>query len=194
MQNFSDTNGRADRLVTPADGGVHFLTLWLTDAVPRHILTRYKDQLRLGYISETSFHLAVDRFLTRPGPHDHLRKPAVAAMAQEDLHYFDEVRYHLHAWVIMPNHEHVLLSPKRGNQISSIVHSISSHSSARANEVLGRKGPLWSADHLHQNVSDEEIAETVEYMHNEPVAAGLCDRPEDWRFSSASSKYFQAAK
>jgi REP element-mobilizing transposase RayT len=197
MRNPPEINGRSNggHFSRPTDGeSAHYLTLWLVDAVPRHILTRYKDQLRLGFVSEASLHAAIDRFLKRPGPNDHLRKPSIAAMAEEDLHYFDEVRYHLHAWVIMPNHEHLLLTPKRGNQISSIVHSINSHAGTRASEVASRSGPFWSPDYLDQVVGEDDLAAAVEQIHNEPVHAGLCDRPEDWRFSSASKKYFEAAR
>jgi len=50
-----------------------------------------------------------------------LRKPAIAGMVQESLLTFDSQRYRLLAWVVMPNHVHVLFQPMNGWTVAKIV-------------------------------------------------------------------------
>ena len=58
--------------------------------------------------------------------------------------------------------------------------------SDRYNRWLNRSGTLWereSFDHLIRSIEHYEA--DIEYLDNNPVVAGLCEGPEDWRFRSA---------
>jgi len=72
--------------------------------------------------------------------------------------------------------------------VSHIVKSWKQFTSLRAIRILGLpEGRFWqpeSYDHWIRN--DEERSRIARYIRNNPVAAGLCERPEDWRWSSAS--------
>jgi hypothetical protein len=50
-----------------------------------------------------------------------LRESAVAGMVQNSLLFFDGQRYRLLAWVVMPNHVHVLFQPVNGWTVAKIV-------------------------------------------------------------------------
>ena len=52
-----------------------------------------------------------------------LREPAIASMLQNSLLFFDGQRYRLLAWVVMPNHVHVLFQPVNGWTVAKIVAS-----------------------------------------------------------------------
>ena len=82
----------------------------------------------------------------------HLRRPEVAElMIQALLYGQDNMKpYQLHAWVVMANHIHVLLTPFV--EISKIIHSLKRFTAREANRMLGFTGqPFWqdeSYDHL----------------------------------------------
>jgi putative transposase len=94
--------------------------------------------------------------------------------------------YQLHAWVVMSNHVHVLLSPQV--PVHKAIMNVKSASARAANKILSRTGrPFWqdeSYDHWVRN--DRERNAIVRYIHLNPVKAGLVDDPEDWPWSSAA--------
>lgn len=114
-----------------------------------------------------------------------LRRPEVAALVQAAIMHFDQKRYVLHAWVIMPNHVHALVTALEGRYLSGILHSWKSFTATSANRYLGRRGEFWQADYFDRVMRDEaHFAATMDYIHWNPVKAGLCNKPEDWPWSS----------
>jgi putative DNA methylase len=93
--------------------------------------------------------------------------------------------YELCAWVIMPNHVHILILPRSPPR--RITHWIKGRSARVANVLLGRTGPFWlheSYDHFVR--SRRGFDRIVTYIEQNPVSAGFVSRAEDWPFSSAS--------
>ena len=115
-----------------------------------------------------------------------LRRQDVAEVVQHGIQHFDQERYLLHEWVVMPNHAHVLFTPLRSTPLSSIVHSWKAYTAKRANVLLGRRGAFWDSDYFDRTIrNDRHFRVTADYIRANPVNAGLCDAPEDWRWSSA---------
>ena len=70
------------------------------------------------------------------------------------------------------------------------MHSLKSYTANRANEILGRTGQFWqheSYDHWVRDV--DELERVADYNRMNPVRAGLCSRPVDWRWSSTADRY-----
>ncbi|MFZ0819542.1 MAG: transposase [Candidatus Acidiferrales bacterium] len=115
-----------------------------------------------------------------------LSDPVIARCVAETLVRGAEMgHYVLHAYVVMPNHVHVLLDPLRPLiRITATVKGVSAHD---ANEILGRTGnPFWqheSFDHWVRNSAQFEKIKM--YIENNPVKAGLAKSPGEWRWSSA---------
>ena len=58
-------------------------------------------------------------------------------------------------------------------------------STRQINRARGESGPLWQGRFFDRALRTvEEYHETLEYIHWNPVKAGLVARPEDWRWSS----------
>ncbi|MGO8789329.1 MAG: transposase [Terriglobia bacterium] len=86
----------------------------------------------------------------------------------------------------MPNHVHALFTPMGGHGLSEILHSWKSYTSNEANRRLGRSGQFWFPEYYDRFIRDEgHFVDAVEYIEMNPVAAGLCLRPEDWPYGSA---------
>ncbi|RPI12327.1 MAG: hypothetical protein EHM65_06090, partial [Acidobacteriales bacterium] len=91
-----------------------------------------------------------------------------------------------HAFVVMPNHVHVLLTPRV--LPSRLLKSLKGCTARQANRVLGRTGEIFwqseSYDHWVRN--DTEFQRIGAYIENNPVKAGLVARAGDYRWSSAA--------
>ena len=86
----------------------------------------------------------------------------------------------------MPNHVHTLFTPEPGWTLSQIAHSWKSYTASECNRVLTRKGEFWQREPFDRYIRNEQHYENaVSYIEHNPVKAGLCDKPEDWRWSSA---------
>ena len=93
--------------------------------------------------------------------------------------------YELCAWVLMINHVHILIEPKA--KLQTIMKSIKSFSARQANAILGPTGqPFWQVESYdHWARGPREMGKIVRYIEQNPVTAGLVERAEDWRWSSA---------
>jgi putative transposase len=120
-----------------------------------------------------------------------LKDPRVADAVVETL-FLGAKRwelYELFAWVVMSNHVHVLLQPRK--PLREVTRAIKNTSARTANRILGRSGlPFWqdeSYDHWVRN--GKEFDRILGYIEWNPVRAGLVERVEAWPWSSASPKY-----
>jgi REP element-mobilizing transposase RayT len=116
----------------------------------------------------------------------HLREPYLAALVEATILHFDGSRYRALAWVVMPNHVHVVVEVMTSHPVSAIVHSWKSFTAKAANNYLNRTGAFWQREYFDRSVRDERhLSAAIAYIHANPVKARLVDRQEDWRFSSA---------
>ena len=91
------------------------------------------------------------------------------------LHHFDRQRYILGAYVIMPNHVHVLFSIRGDRRLSSIVQSWKRFSARQINALISGTGrSLWQADFYDRLIrSQEHLGRVVAYIQRNP--ASLCE-------------------
>jgi putative transposase len=102
-------------------------------------------------------------------------------------HYEADSQFTIHAFVIMPDHVHIVLSPAKAGTIEKSVQFIKGGFSFRLKKELGFPGEVWQQRfHDHRLRDESEFFAAVEYTHQNPVRRGLCRRPEDFLFSSAN--------
>ncbi len=165
------------------DGRAIFLTWRLYGSLPRNFV----ECLKKLHADPGRQFLAADERLDRAvtGPR-WLSDPELADYAEYPVIHGAELgHYLLHAYVVMPNHVHVLLDPLV--PLRRITAGIKGVSARDANGSLGRTGkPFWqdeSFDHWIRNAAEFERIKN--YIELNPVKAGLVTRPEDWKWSSA---------
>ena len=90
----------------------------------------------------------------------------------------------------MPNHVHVVVWPYPGQTLSAILHSWKSYTSTAANKLVHHQGKaFWQEESFdHWIRDDHERGRLLAYVENNPVKAGLCRAPQDWKWSSAYGK------
>jgi len=115
-----------------------------------------------------------------------MRDPRCARIVAEALLHGDAERYNLQAWCVMPNHVHALIATNAETELGQIVHAWKRYTTWRINEARGRTGPVWARDYFDRFIRNQKHFDTTKnYIERNPVAAGLCDIPEAWPFSSA---------
>jgi putative DNA methylase len=165
-----------------------FLTLHLGDSVPKNVIERWQRQLTDLSEEEARIVLQrrVEKYLDQGFGECFLRDFGIANMVQESLLKFDGIRYNLFSWVIMPNHSHSLFTRFEDWELWELMKSHKSYTAHEANKMLNRKGQFWMVDYFDRYIRNtDHFRKTVQYVENNPVKAGLCEKPGDWPFSSA---------
>jgi REP element-mobilizing transposase RayT len=96
--------------------------------------------------------------------------------------------YELLAWVIMPNHVHLVITPLRS--VAEITLWLKGSTARSANLLLGRTGtPFWQYESYDRSIrNDAESQRIIRYVEANPVAAGLARSVEHWPWSSAAQR------
>jgi REP element-mobilizing transposase RayT len=164
------------------------ITFRLHDSLAQQLLEKWRQELaRESPDFEDELRYRIEAHLDCGYGACYLRSKQIAEIVQSALFYFDGERYRLSAWVIMPNHVHLLAAPCSPHSLSEVVHSIKSYTSQQANRALKRSGRFWFEDYFDRYIRNAQHYESaVSYIVNNPVRAGLCKSSRDWQFSSAS--------
>lgn len=107
-----------------------------------------------------------------------------ARLLIDTLYHYRGTAYLLHEFVIMPDHFHVLMTPK--TSLEKAAQFIKGGFSYRAKKELGSNMEVWQkgfSDHRIRDASDYRIHRV--YVQENPVRKNLCERAEDYPYSSA---------
>ena len=172
--------------------GIYFITFNLFDAVPVQVRAQIEEEVRaqIGRIEFLRGQLtiaekrAIDawvrrrigRTLDESGGQCFLKDHRVGRMVEETLTLFDQGRYHLLCWCVMPNHVHVVCT--LSDALERVVHSWKSFTAKAANRLLGRTGSFWQEGYYDRCIRNSgELTRTIEYVLGNPEKAGLSDWP-----------------
>ena len=112
-----------------------------------------------------------------------LRNKGNAQIVADAMLFFDNQRYKLGHWVIMPNHVHLVVKPINGYKLSDILHSWKSYTAKMINKNTGRDGGLWqdeSYDHIVRNL--KELKAIEKYIFENPEKAGVNSFLGSWNY------------
>ena len=112
--------------------------------------------------------------------------PNCASVVVEAIQFVRRERAYVLAYVVMLEHLHVLLVPRDGTSVSQVMQSIKGYTARLVNKRMDRRGPLWQRSFYDRMIRDDrQLLETVNYVHANPVVAGLVENPEAYLYSSA---------
>jgi putative transposase len=143
------------------DGSTYFLTYRVISGSPCSLV---------AYLSKTGF--------------------CLASIIEQSFFFSHGERFLLDAYVIMPDHVHLLIRPIVEWRLARILMGLKGFTAREINKTLHRRGPFWqdeSFDHLVRNEAD--WLDKFGYIHNNPVEAGLVERPQDYPYSSLVTLY-----
>jgi len=122
--------------------------------------------------------------------------PQIANLLIETFFWMDsQKRFSLGAFVIMPDHYHIVIILNAQNTLSAEMKSMGSFTSREINKALGRTGQLWKKGYYDRAIrKTEDIKEIFDYIHNNPVRKGLVDHPDKWPYSSMNPRYYERVR
>ena len=82
-------------------------------------------------------------------------------IVEDALFFFNDKRYHLKAFVVMPNHVHILMQLFNNFHIDSILKSIKSYTAKKINHVMNRNGRIWQAESFDRLIRNEDHYKSV---------------------------------
>ena len=166
-----------------APGLSQFVTFSLADSFPISARSEWAALLRVEADSERR--RLLERYLDLGRGDCTLRRPAVGSMVEDSLRHFHGSPYELCAWVVMPNHVHVVVS-LGVVPMSDVVKVWKSYTAHRANRMLGRSGSFWHPDYWDTFARDpNHVSRLVRYIEENPLRAGLARDPKTWPWTSA---------
>ena len=177
------------------ESATYFITFRLADSLPKSVLDENESEREAIVKTANQLHRPlspderrkiqhlsspiIEKYLDSGAGLCHLKNSAIAEEVAAALRHFDNQRYRLFAWCIMPNHVHVVVRLLPGQTLAEVVHSWKSFSAKRANAILNLEGAFWQReyyDHLVRNESELERA--IHYVVDNPAKANL----KNWRW------------
>jgi putative transposase len=88
----------------------------------------------------------------------------------------------VYAYVLMPEHIHLLVNEPPGIVLAQFLKAVKQMTSRK---LRGPRAKFWQERYYDSNIRGESAcSDVVRYIHRNPVARGLVERPEDWAWSS----------
>src|SRR5665213_2023798 len=111
-----------------------------------------------------------------------------AELFVETLYSYRPERYLLHAFVLMPDHFHIMISPTASLELA--VQCIKGGFSFRAKRELGWMEGIWIAGFSDHRIRDDaEFQLHFAYINRNPVKAALVELPEQYAYGSANGQF-----
>lgn len=174
------------------EGATYFLTFRLADSIPQtHIqaLKRWREHWERAHPlprSEQDWQslareitTSTERWLDKGFGACEFRNPEIVKLMRDSLINFQDDRYFVSCYVIMPNHVHAILKPLGNHELEVILKHMKGYVARQANQILGRSGRLWAQESYDRIIRDaEHLYRVVQYIGRNPANARLPER--DW--------------
>jgi type I restriction enzyme R subunit len=130
-----------------------------------------------------------------------LRDASCREIVEGALRYFDGQRYVLHAFVVMPNHVHVLFAPLVSHTIPAILHSWKSYTATAIRKHIGGSGAFWQKESWDRLIRGEaHFRHVANYIRHNPgksdipvYVSEVCARICGWE-DNAGKRHLAASK
>ena len=163
-------------------GTAEFITFRLGDSMPQVLVRQYRQlkedfHRRHPYPWDTKTFRMYRDTISRPMEEYIdagygscvLKDPDVRKILVDSISFYDDDRFVAWAYVIMPNHVHLLATPAPGQALADSVSSIMKYSARRINAFVGRKGDLWQPEPFDTLIrSYGHYRHCVEYIRHNP--------------------------
>ena len=163
-------------------GLTQMVTFHVRDSFPAALRSEWAALLEIGENHQRRKKLQA--YLDKGRGECPLRKPQIGRLVDEALRFYDGKDYELRAWVVMPNHLHVLFKVTT-KPMGEVVEHWKTYTAREAIRLLGRRGQFWALDYwdTYMRHSAHELR-ARQYAERNPVKVGLAREPKDWPWSS----------
>ncbi len=155
------------------DSVFQFITFRLFDSLPQHVIERWKTELSImkNHDKNSEEYQELQRKIIKYEDEGfgncYLKIPEIYKIVEATFLKFNNVKYELISWVIMPNHVHLLIRQLKGYSIGEIVQSWKVYTAKMANKRLNRKGKFWMDDYYDRFIRNEgHYYRVIDYINN----------------------------
>lgn len=168
-------------------GATYFVTFRLADSLPQEKLQFLKrlreewerthpsprsDQDWTAYAREATN--SAERWLDEAYGECHFRERRWSQELSERLHHFQDQRYLLSCWAIMPNHGHAVIRPYEEFALEKLLGAMKGVTARHINNGLGTAGVLWEEECYDRIIRDEQhLWRVIQYIGRNPRMGGL---------------------
>lgn len=164
------------------DGKIQFVTFRLADSLPLCVITELKTKIEefknlhpkpWSCDTKREYWNFVGPLEERLLDNGHgsciLKYKEPRDIVKNAILYRDGIDYNVIAFVIMPNHVHVLIQPLGNLSLSKILHSIKRFSAVNINRLMQRSGKFWMNESFDRIVrSPLHLKRCLQYINNNP--------------------------
>lgn len=166
-----------------APGVTQFVTFQLLDSFP--VTRRAEFEAILKEPDDSAKRRKLEVWLDRGHGECWFRRRDVAEIVEKILLEADGRDYRMQAWVVMPNHVHLVVDVW-DVPLVKLINGWKGKSSREANQLLGRSGKFWQEDYYDTLIRDEaHLKRASRYTEQNPVKAFLTKAAREWPWSSA---------
>ncbi len=90
------------------------------------------------------------------------------------------------AYSLMSNHVHLVVVPETANSLERVMRPLHMRHAQRINRLRSWSGHLWQGRYFAAALDDEYLWAAIRYVELNPVTAGIVNRAEAYRWSSAA--------
>jgi putative DNA methylase len=166
-----------------APGVTQFVTFQLHDSFP--VTRRAEWEAVWCEPDDSAKRRKLEVWLDRGHGECWLRRRDVAELVENNLLEADGRDYRMRAWIVMPNHVHLVVDVW-GVPLAKLIGGWKGRSSRLANALLRRSGKFWQADYYDTLIRDEpHLKRAIRYTEQNPVKAFLAKAAREWSWCSA---------
>jgi putative transposase len=166
-----------------APGVSQMVTFMLADSFP--VKRRSEWQPILEEPDASARRRKLETWLDRGHGECWLARAKVAQVVEQVLREGDGTDFGLRAWVLMPNHIHLVVDVWT-LPLSGLIKKWKGRSAQMANEVIRRAGRFWQQDYYDTVIRDSgHLSRAIRYAEQNPVKAGLVLDSKSWGWGSA---------
>ena len=90
-------------------------------------------------------------------------------IVEEAFEHVDNNMAMVHAYVIMPNHVHVVIETLGGTDIQQVMHSLKSYTAQKINTLMLREGSVWQREYFDRIIRNEaHYINAINYIRDNP--------------------------
>jgi REP element-mobilizing transposase RayT len=175
-------------------GATYFVTFRLADALPHEklqFLKRLRDEWERTHPAPRSHEdwqayarqvtNSAERWLDEGYGKCYFRERRWAEDLRQRLHFFQDQRYFLSCWAIMPNHCHAVIQPFDTFALEDLLGAMKGVTARHLNAAFGSSGKVWEEESYDRIVRDEQhLWRVIQYIGHNPRLAGLAHETA-WR-------------
>lgn len=138
--------------------------------------------------SETQFYFVTTNIKERSQIFTH---PDTAQTVINSIYFLRAKGYlKLHAFVIMPDHLHLIISIPSNKKLPQIMHSLKSFSSKQINKLTGRTGKVWQDGYYAYGIrGPKDMKVKIRYLLENPIRKGLTEDITAYSYSSGNGTF-----